>query len=166
MKQLKWALGLVALLVLSSCSSNPFLKQYSGPKVTQILVEKDSRQMYLLHNKRVLKAYDISLGFAPTGDKLKEGDGRTPEGLYFIDRRNPQSRFHLSLGINYPNARDRAEARAEGVDPGGDIFIHGRPKRFRNGVEDWTAGCIAVTDEELEELYAMVEVGTPIFIKP
>lgn len=166
MSRLRVLLGLLALSVLASCGGDPKFKRYNGPEVTQILVKKEERRMYLLHNKRVLESYDISLGFAPTGDKVKEGDGRTPEGLYFIDRLNPQSRFHLSLGINYPNQRDLAEARAAGVDPGGDIFIHGRPKKFRNGIEDWTAGCIAVTDEEIEEIYAMVEVGTPIFIKP
>jgi len=84
--------------------------------------------MYLMHGDQVLKSYRIDLGFAPEGDKKFEGDGRTPEGEYIIDRRNPESRFYLSLGISYPSEEDIAEARALGRDPGGDIFIHGGPR--------------------------------------
>ena len=141
-------------------------KTYSGPPVTRVLVYKGSRRMYLMHFDRPLKGYDISLGFAPEGHKQFEGDGRTPEGEYTIDRRNPNSRFHLSIGISYPNEADKAFAKAAGKDPGGDLFIHGRPRRFQNGVRDWTWGCIAVTDEEMEDIYAMVKDGTPISIFP
>jgi murein L,D-transpeptidase YafK len=94
---------------------------------------------------------------------VQEGDGRTPEGAYRIDRRNPNSRFHLSLGISYPNARDVAYARENGLDPGGDIFIHGTPTQWSN-TPDWTWGCIAVTNEEMDEIFFMVETGTKIFI--
>ena len=141
-------------------------KTYKGPPVTRVLVYKSSRRMYLMHFDRVLKAYDIALGFAPEGHKQFEGDGRTPEGEYIIDRRNPNSRFHLSIGISYPNEADKAFAKAAGKSPGGDIFIHGRPPRFQNGERDWTWGCIAVTDEEMEDIYAMVKDGTPISIFP
>ena len=108
----------------------------------------------------------IDLGFAPAGHKQVEGDGKTPEGTYLIDRRNPNSDFHLSIGISYPNARDIARAMAAGQDPGGDIFIHGQPNKSRGEGPDWTAGCISVTNREMEDIYAMVTDGTPITIRP
>jgi len=150
------------VLVLSGCASK--FRDYNGPEVTRILVFKEQRQMYLLHNSSVLKKYQIDLGFAPTGDKQVEGDGKTPEGQYFIDRRNPNSRFHLSLGINYPSERDIAEAKKLGQSPGGDIFIHGQGTALSALIPDWTWGCIAVTNDEMEEIYAMVRDGTPISI--
>ena len=156
---------LAALTLVTGCGSK--FKTYSGPEVTRILVYKESRRMYLMHHEVALKAYDIDLGFAPVGDKKVEGDGRTPEGDYIIDRRNPNSDFHLSIGINYPSDNDRREARELGRGAGGDIFIHGgpRPGIDRSG-PDWTAGCIAVTDEEMEDIYAMVRLGTLISIYP
>lgn len=157
---------LIAVLAfgLASCSSK-FMK-YNGPEVTRVAVFKEQRKMYLMHHKKVLKAYDVHLGFSPTGHKQIEGDGRTPEGDYFIDRRNPNSKFYLSIGISYPNAADRAYAASIGKSPGGDIFIHGRPRIFQNGKDDWTAGCIAVTDREMREIYAMVNNGTVISVYP
>ena len=115
---------LVALMAATSACTSKF-KSYDGPEVTSVLVFKDSRKMYLMHDDKVLKRYDFELGFAPTGDKQIEGDGKTPEGAYLIDRRNPNSAFHLSIGISYPNKADLAEAKALGESPGGDIFIHG-----------------------------------------
>lgn len=153
-----------AILALSGCASK--FKTYNGPEVTRVIVLKEARKMHLMHYDRALKTYDIGLGFAPVGHKNFEGDGRTPEGEYVIDRRNPNSQFHLSIGISYPNAQDIAFAKAAGKSPGGDIFIHGRPKKYRNGKRDWTAGCIAVTDREMEMIYAMVRDGTPITISP
>jgi len=157
----------VALMVvgLSACGSK--FKTYYGPEVTHVVVKKTERKMYLLHHNSVLEAYDFDLGFAPAGHKYEEGDGRTPEGTYLIDRRNPNSKFHLSIGISYPNAFDRYQARERGKRPGGDIFIHGQPNGFkgRKG-SDWTAGCIAVTNKEIEWIYAMVRDGTPISIYP
>lgn len=155
-------LAVVVVAALTGCSSK--FRGYDGPEVTRIVVYKQSRLMYLLNERRVLKRYRIDLGFAPTGDKKIAGDGRTPEGHYWINRRNPDSRFHLSLGISYPNSRDVAEARAKGKDPGGDIFIHGRGKVLDFLKPDWTWGCIAVTNQEIEEIYAMVRNGTPISI--
>lgn len=118
------------------------------------------------HRDKVLKDYRISLGFAPEGHKEVKGDGRTPEGVYRVDRRNPESRFHLSLGISYPNEEDRLRAEEQGIDPGGDIFIHGQehPRKLVRG--DWTWGCIAVTNRQIEDVYAMVGDGTPIQINP
>ena len=164
---------LAAVLLLAACGggrepANPKFRSYHGPAVTHVVVHKQARKMYLLHHEQIMKVYDVGLGFNPTGDKKIEGDGKTPEGLYMIDRRNPNSRFHLSLGIDYPNAADRAEARFLGASPGGDIFIHGRPKAYQNGVWDWTWGCIAVTDREIEDIYAMIRADrpTPILIMP
>ena len=157
--------GLAAAIV-SACTSNSKFKTYRGPKVTYIIVNKSERKMLLFHNNTVLKEYDFDLGFSPIGDKFFDGDGRTPEGTYFIDRRNPNSKYHLSIGISYPNARDRSEAATLGKPPGGDIFIHGESNRLKLGKNDWTWGCIAVPNREMEEIYSMVQNGTPIKINP
>lgn len=152
-------------LVLSACGSSKF-QTYDGPEVTSLQVHKEARKLYLLHHDRVLKSYDIGLGFDPVGHKAVEGDGRTPEGAYTIDRRNPNSRYHLSIGISYPNPYDVQVARGMGMSPGGDIFIHGVAGARGNRGRDWTAGCIAVEDKEMEEIYAMVGDGTPIHLLP
>lgn len=165
MKRRHLLMGGVAALGLGACTESKF-KTYRGPEVTYVVVNKEARKMYLMHHNRVLKDYQIDLGFAPLGDKFYEGDGKTPEGTYLIDRRNPNSKFHLSLGISYPNRQDRAEAAALGKPPGGDIFIHGNSNLFRREKGDWTWGCIAVTDKEMEDIYAMVRDGTPIQINP
>ena len=162
MKRRVLLLSMVSALALSACSSK--FKRYNGPQVTRVIVYKGQRKMHLMHKGRALQSYDIGLGFAPYEHKREEGDGRTPEGEYIIDRRNPNSEFHLSIGINYPNAQDIAKAKAAGVSPGGDIFIHGRPSKYAKGGRDWTAGCIAVTNKEMERIYAMVQDGTPISI--
>lgn len=152
----------IALAALAACSSK--FKRYDGPEVTKVIVFKSARAMHLMHGKTVLKSYRIDLGFAPEGHKQVEGDGRTPEGLYYIDRRNPDSEYHLSIGISYPNERDVEIAKSLGKSPGGDIFIHGRGFKSANLIRDWTWGCIAVTNDEIEEIYAMVRDGTPIAI--
>ena len=167
------AFGLLAsasvAALATGCTQSKF-RSYDGPEVTSIVVNKAARRMYLLHDTEVLRDYEFELGFAPVGDKQVEGDGKTPEGTYIIDRRNPNSQFHLSLGISYPNSQDVAEARALGKSPGGDIFIHGQPNalksRRRSKGDDWTWGCIAVTNREMEEIYAMVRNGTVITIRP
>ncbi len=163
-----WTVRLLAVLALAiglvGCGSSKF-RTYNGPAVTLVQVNKAERKMYLFHNDKVLKSYDIGLGFAPEGHKEFEGDGKTPEGVYRIDRRNPNSEFHLSLGVSYPNNIDREFAKAMGKPPGGDIFIHGasrRPTKRR----DWTAGCIAVSDKEIEMIYAMIKDGTVINVLP
>ena len=165
MKLIGAGLALVAAAALAGCEKSKF-GTYSGPEVTQILVLKEQRKMYLLNGQRPLKKYDIALGGNPVGDKQIEGDLKTPEGGYVINRRNPNSAYHLSLGISYPNASDVEEAKALGKPPGGDIFIHGRAGKNKGASPDWTAGCIAVTDDEIEEVYSMVRTGTPIFIAP
>ncbi|MEM9582239.1 MAG: L,D-transpeptidase family protein [Pseudomonadota bacterium] len=159
-------LVLAALVFLAACTQSKFAT-YNGPRVTKVEVFKDARIMRLYHGSRVLETYEIDLGFGAVGDKQFEGDGKTPEGRYLIDRRNPNSSFYLSLGISYPNMRDVAFARSQGRDPGGDIFIHGQPNVFKPGRgPDWTAGCIAVKNSEMRQIYAMVKNGTVIDIFP
>lgn len=161
------AAGLLVALV-ASCGAGKF-KTYSGPPVTQIIVNKSARQMLFLSGNTIIKAYNVGLGNEPIGHKQFEGDGRTPEGLYYIDRRNPDSRYHLSLGISYPNPQDEANAAALGMRAGSDIFIHGQGSEgqaLSKVKRDWTVGCIAVTDPEIEDIYAMVREGTPIQINP
>jgi murein L,D-transpeptidase YafK len=153
----------LAATSLAGCASK--FRSYDGPPVTGIVVNKGPRRMHLLSGQSVLRSFDIELGGNPNGPKRMEGDGRTPEGPYFIDRRNPNSDFHLSLGISYPNEQDVALAQAMGVQPGGNIFIHGTPREMRRN-PDWTAGCIAVRNREMEDIYAMVGEGTPIYIYP
>lgn len=152
-------LGLAGFL--AACAGK--FKTYNGPRVTSVVVKKSNRRMYLMSGRSVLRHYPVELGHQPVGHKQFRGDGKTPEGLYLIDRRNPNSRYHLSLGVSYPNGRDRAFARQHGQSPGGDIFIHGTPHSEREK-RDWTAGCIAVANHEVEEIWAMVQNGTPILI--
>ena len=150
-------------LTLAGCAPSKF-KDYRGPAVTEVRVFKQARQMYLLHGEEVLSSHDVGLGFAPIGHKQFEGDGRTPEGSYLITKRNPDSKYHLSIGIDYPRPADVARAQSMGLSPGGDIFIHGEDRLLTNPFRDWTAGCIAVSNEEIELIYAMVRDGTPINI--
>lgn len=163
------AVALIALIAPRLPDRGPApLPPLSG-QVDRILVEKAARKMTVFRDGIALRSYPVALGFAPTGDKVRQGDGRTPEGIYRIDRRNKNSAFHLSLGINYPKPEDRARAKAGGYDPGGDIFIHGQPNAMPVGMKgrgDWTAGCIAVTNAQIEELWRVVPVGTEVEIRP
>jgi murein L,D-transpeptidase YafK len=137
-------------------------------KIDRVLIDKSDRQLMLLSDGKVERRYRIALGGNPLGHKEREGDSRTPEGLYRIDGKNPESAFHLSLRISYPNAADQARAMAAGLDPGGDIFIHGQPNWWPTDLPigyDWTLGCIAVTDAEIEEIWALVPVGTVVEIR-
>ncbi len=164
MRAVKFTLIIALMAVLGACS--PKFKTYNGPEVTRVVIKKADRRLYLLNDNRVLKSYKIDLGFAPVGHKVEEGDGRTPEGEYIIDRRNPNSSFYLSLGISYPNEKDIEVARALGKDPGGDIFIHGGRRPIDKSGPDWTWGCISVSNKEIRDIYAMVKDGTPILIQP
>ena len=162
---LRILLALALAATLAACGGGK-IKPYNGPSVTAIQVHKADRKMYLLHKDKVLKDYDIALGFTPEGHKQFEGDGKTPEGVYYITHHNPKSRYHLSLGISYPNSEDRSHAALQGKSPGGDIMIHGRTGYKGTNEGDWTAGCIAVTDKEIEQIFAMVKRRTPILILP
>ena len=136
-----------------------------------IRVDKAKRTLTLLRGPDIINTYQVSLGGAPSGHKSREGDGRTPEGRYLIDSKNARSHFHLALHISFPNADERVDAQRRGVSPGGDIMVHGLP----NGLgwldklhlkRDWTDGCIAVTNREMDEIWARVAKGTPIEILP
>jgi murein L,D-transpeptidase YafK len=136
-----------------------------------VLVLKAPRRLLLLRGTGVLRDYEISLGRTPIGPKRHSGDGRTPEGRYTIESRLVDSRFHRALRISYPNADDLAFARRAGVEPGGDVMIHGLPDGERwigdaHRAYDWTNGCIGVTDDEMNEIWELVDDGTPIEIHP
>jgi murein L,D-transpeptidase YafK len=143
----------------------------SGTTIDRIIVEKAARKLSTFRDGRQIKSYRIALGWHSVGAKQEEGDMKTPEGTYKIDSRNSQSSFHLALHISYPSDEDNKRAAARGVSAGSDIMIHG----IRNGLgrigafhrwKDWTAGCIALTDEEIEELWRVTPDGTPIEIRP
>lgn len=136
-----------------------------------VVVIKSKRVLMLMQNGEILKSYRIALGGNPAGHKMKAGDKKTPEGSYVIDSRNPNSSFHLSLRISYPSRADVQRAEDLGVSPGGSIMIHGLKPQFAHlgklhREKDWTEGCIAVTDKEIEEIWRLVPDGTPIVIKP
>lgn len=143
------------------------IPNYNGPKITKIVVNKSQRKLFLFHNDKIIRKFKVGLGFNPKSHKSKQGDGRTPEGLYFIDRKNYNSKYFLSLGISYPNTEDKKYAKSLDIDPGGDIFIHGGPRyKGEFGKRDWTAGCISVSDKNMKVIYSMVKAGTPILINP
>ncbi|REJ79588.1 MAG: hypothetical protein DWQ47_01000 [Acidobacteria bacterium] len=141
------------------------------PKADKVVVKKSERKLLLLKDGEVLGEYGISLGDAPVGHKRQEGDERTPEGEYVLDWRNEKSSFYKSIHVSYPNEEDKAAAAARGVSPGGLIMIHGQKNYFgwlwplTQGT-DWTDGCIAVTNREMEEIWRSVENGTSITIEP
>ena len=137
--------------------------------IDRIVIDKSDRVMTAFRDGVPVRSYRIALGFAPDGAKTRQGDGKTPEGSFRIDRRNDRSAYHLSLGINYPQASHRARAQAAGESPGGDIFIHGQPNQRPDGevlAGDWTAGCIAISDAEIRELFAHTPTGTQVDIQP
>ena len=156
--------GLLCALALAQTPSQP---QHAD----RVVVLKKQRTLQLLSQGKVIRTYRIALGGNPVGPKTRQGDHKTPEGVYVLDSRNAHSQFHRSIHISYPNARDRAAARQKGVSPGGDVFLHGLPNGYGwvgagHRAKDWTDGCIAVTNEEIEELWAAVSDGTPIEIRP
>jgi len=137
----------------------------------QVLILKSERKMMLLRGRKVLKTYKVALGTQPVGPKERFGDHRTPEGEYIVDLRKPNSQFHKALHLSYPNSADRAHAQKLGVNPGGDVEIHGLGAKWGwvgavHRQIDWTDGCIAVTNEEIDEIFSMVPLGTPVEIKP
>lgn len=169
----RYLLFALALLLIAATAVFIFQRRQNPrlPKADKILVEKEARRLTLFSGGRKLKAYHIALGFSPSGPKEREGDGRTPEGIYIVDFHKPDSAFHRALHVSYPNADDNARAAEAGVSPGGDIMIHGLPNGLgalgaAYRLRDWTAGCIAVTDPEIDEIYTAVKDGTPIEILP
>lgn len=159
------------LAIFALCSLPMFTMSATEIKADRVVIKKSERKLFLLKNDEVIKTYNVALGQNPLGDKKFEGDARTPEGSYIIDLRNPNSKFYLSLHISYPDEQDIIEARRLGVPPGGAIMIHGMPNYYdRKELEargkDWTNGCIAVKDSEIEEIWNMVADNTPIDILP
>jgi murein L,D-transpeptidase YafK len=153
--------------------SSPSSASRSGAPVAadSLVLNKSRRELVVYYHGYPVHIYYVALGRSPIGDKERIGDNRTPEGLFYIEGRNPNSRYHLSLRISYPDANHRARAAKLGVEPGGDIMIHGLPDEQAvfgpaHRDFDWTNGCIAVTNKEIEELWRVIRDGTPIQIKP
>ena len=161
---------MLAAMVAGSAFANGLVAS-DFPQADLVLVEKGKRKLHLLKDGEPFRTFDIALGLAPEGDKEQEGDQKTPEGRYILDERNPDSDYFLSIHISYPSARDRNEARQKGVDPGGAIMIHGQPNvpTFSQAYyrrEDWTNGCIAVSNSDMIDIWLMTPDDTPIEIVP
>jgi murein L,D-transpeptidase YafK len=153
------------LLVVYSDADNP------TQNVDRVVVLKKERTLQLMSHGKVFKTYKVALGGNPVGPKVQQGDHRTPEGIYVLDHRNAHSHYYKSIHISYPNAADRTKAAKLHVPTGGDIFLHGLPNGYgavgsAHRLKDWTDGCVAVTDEEIDEIWKLVANGTPIEIKP
>ena len=150
----------------------PYLiAQEAAASIDQVIVFKHDRKLVLLSKGKEIRTYKVALGSQPVGPKTRQGDHRTPEGSYILDSRNPNSQFYKAFHISYPNAKDKEIAKKLGVSPGGDIMLHGLGKEYgwvgqAHTLHDWTNGCIAVTNEEMDELWKLIRVGTPIEIRP
>jgi murein L,D-transpeptidase YafK len=160
------AAGILLFTFFSSAAA-----QKPGIVIDHVVVYKGDRKLVLLSQGKEVKTYRVALGGDPAGPKTRQGDHRTPEGSYVLDSRNPNSHFYKAFHISYPNSKDFTSAKKQGVRPGGDIMLHGLPKDYAwvgkaHSLHDWTDGCIAVTNEEMDELWKFVPVGTPIEIKP
>lgn len=163
-----WVPGLGILLL---CGLGWALTSASPLHADRVVVLKKERSLQLLNRGRVIKTYKVALGGDPVGAKSRQGDHKTPEGFYVLDSRNPHSQFYKSIHISNPNGSDRAAAHRQGVSPGGDIFVHGLPHGYgwvgaSHRLKDWTDGCVAVTDQEIDEIWQAVPDGTPIEIRP
>ena len=163
------SLGLSLLLLLPLLDGG--LEASGFPVAERVLVDKSERKLYLLQGDEAIRTFDIALGIRPVGDKQHEGDFRTPEGHYLLDMRNPNSEYFLSIHVSYPNGQDIREARARGVDPGGAIMIHGQPNEPTRSeayyrTQDWTNGCIAVSNSDMIDIWLMTPDDTPIEIRP
>lgn len=162
----------IRILTVAACLCGVLLAQSSTPPpVDRVLVLKKQRTLQLLSHGKIVKTYKVALGGDPVGPKTRQGDHKTPEGVYVLDRRNPHSQFYKSLHISYPTAAQRAAARKLGVSAGGDVFVHGLPNGYgavgaAHRLKDWTDGCIAVTDAEIDEIWKLVPDGTTIEIQP
>jgi len=159
------ALGAFSFLMTSQSAAQAALP------VDKVVVMKKERTLELLSQGKVIKTYKVALGGDPIGPKARQGDHKTPEGSYVLDSRNSHSQFYKSIHISYPSARDRARARQRGFSPGGDVYIHGLPNGYgtigaAHRLRDWTDGCVAVTNEEIDQIWKAVPNGTPIELKP
>jgi murein L,D-transpeptidase YafK len=141
------------------------------PMADKVVIEKAARKLHLLQDGEAFRTFNIALGIAPVGDKRREGDFKTPEGRYTLDMRNPSSDYFLSIRVSYPNNNDVREAREQGVSPGGAIMIHGQPNEPKYSetyyrTQDWTNGCIAVSNSDMIDIWLMTDENTPIEIRP
>jgi murein L,D-transpeptidase YafK len=162
---------LLFIIVLSGWVEDTNAESLKEEPADRIVIEKAARKIMLYRGPKVIRTYRIALGSHPTGKKQCQGDKRTPEGRYLIDGRNKSSRYHRSLHISYPSAVDRDHAKRLGCNPGGDIMIHGLANGYGwvgklHTAYDWTLGCIAVTNQEIEEIWSLVPNGTPAVINP
>lgn len=172
MKAVTYAILIMVLITsMIGCEQDRRGQSTITPNIDRIVVEKSSRLLHLMSAGKAVRTYRIALGRNPVGHKLREGDKRTPEGIYVVDGRNANSSYHRSLHISYPSPIDIQQARRSEVSPGGNIMIHG----IRNGLGwlgplhrlfDWTQGCIAVTNKEIEEIWTLVPNGTTIVLQP
>ncbi len=158
-------------LVLGLLALSSLIQASEFPVAEIVVIEKEKRKLHLIKDSEVFRSFDIALGIAPVGDKQSEGDFKTPEGNYTLDKRNPDSDFFLSIHISYPNSGDRREARAKGVSPGGQIMIHGQPNEPTYSAayykkQDWTNGCIAVSNSDMIDIWLMTPNDIAIEIRP
>jgi len=162
---------MIAMLLIGMLAAEHSMSLSTEKKADAVVVLKRERTLNLLAQGKVIRSYKVALGGVPVGAKEQQGDHKTPEGRYVLDRRNPKSKFYRSIHVSYPNERDRHNAEKKGVSPGGDIMIHGLPNGTGavgagHRLVDWTDGCIAVTDSEMDEIWTLVADGTPIEIRP
>lgn len=171
-RQLIICLFIISTYAIIFCASaNAQLHSFDRDSVDLVVIYKSDRLLQLKSKGRVVRSFDVALGAQPEGNKLHEGDNRTPEGVYTLDWRNPDSQFHRSMHISYPRVDERDAAMRRGLSPGGLIMVHGMPNGRRasemnHPINDWTNGCIAVTNEEMDEIWSLVEDGTTIIIFP
>lgn len=161
----------ISTAVPQTVALSPKVAAAAPERADYVVVDKSDRKLYLYRTGRVLREFDVSLGLVPKGPKQREGDFRTPEGKYVLDARNVNSDYFLSIHVSYPNEADRARARLLGVDPGGQIMIHGLPNEPKQDLRryqgtDWTDGCIAVSNSDMIDIWLMTRESTPIEIRP
>jgi murein L,D-transpeptidase YafK len=159
------------VLAVSFLLAAATLADAPNQQIDRIVIEKSKRTMTLMRGGQPVKTYKVALGAQPVGPKQRQGDHKTPEGIYTIDSKIAQSQFYRALHLSYPNAADRERARKMGVSPGGDMEIHGLGAKFgwvgaAHREYDWTDGCVAVTNEEIDEIWPLVPLGTPVEIRP
>ena len=162
-------LAVVPLIWHGGLSASDLSPHYD--QADRVVVVKSERKLYLFKDDEVLRSFDIALGLVPEGPKRREGDFRTPEGHYYLEAKNPDSDYFLSIKVSYPNAQDIARATSSGVNPGGQIMIHGQPNEpkfseIRYQGLDWTDGCIAVSNSDMVDIWLMTNDFTPIDIVP
>jgi len=169
-RKLLWFSSILALAWVCVDATSRIAAQ-STTRVDRIVIEKNKRTLTLMDGAKIVKTYKVALGGQPVGAKDRQGDHKTPEGIYCVDAKNPNSQFYKALHLSYPNQADRANARKLSVSPGGDVEIHGLGSKWgwlgpKHRLTDWTDGCVALTNEEISEIYPLVKVGTPVDIRP